>query len=366
METLKVLVIDDTIVYRKIVGDVLKAIPGVEVVGTANNGKIALSKIATLKPDLITLDIEMPEVNGIEVLQELQKSPSPPVVVMLSTLTQQGSEMTIKALELGAFDFVPKPDAGTMADNMLKVKQAIEPIIATLKRQKALQFNIRHRISTPPPNKRTEQRHPQTPVTATQRPQVKTKSEIIGIGISTGGPNALTRMIPMLPADFKVPILIVQHMPPMFTASLANSLNNKSPLEVKEAQDGDVILPGRILIAPGGKQMKIIAGKDGLSRIIKITDDPPENSCRPSVDYLFRSIAQYYVGRSTGVIMTGMGSDGSKGLAQMKKNGSYIIAQDEESCTVFGMPKEPIESGIVDVVAPLDRIADEIVKTVIL
>ncbi len=364
MENLKVLVIDDTIVYRKIVGDVLKAIPGVEVVGTANNGKIALSKIATLKPDLITLDIEMPEVNGIEVLQELQKSPSPPVVVMLSTLTQQGSEMTIKALELGAFDFVPKPDAGKMADNLLKVKEAIEPIIAALKRQKTTRFKIRNRIS-PLPIKRTEERHPQTQVTATPRSRVKTKSEIIGIGISTGGPNALTRMIPMLPADFKAPILIVQHMPPMFTASLANSLNNKSPLEVKEAADGDVIMPGRILIAPGGKQMKIIAGKDGISRVIKITDDPPENSCRPSVDYLFRSIAQYYVGRSTGVIMTGMGSDGSKGLVQMKKNGSHIIAQDEASCTVFGMPKEPIETGIVNVIAPLDKIAEEIIKTVI-
>ncbi len=363
METIKVVVIDDTIVYRKIVGDVLKAIPGVEVVGTANNGKIALSKITSLKPDLITLDIEMPEMNGIEVLQELHKQPSPPKVIMLSTLTQQGSEMTIKALELGAFDFVPKPDAGKMADNMLKVKQAIEPIVAALKRQKTTRFNIRHRISSPPPVKRSETRPPNSTI---QPPRLKTKSEIVGIGISTGGPNALTRMIPMLPADFKAPILIVQHMPPMFTASLANSLNNKSQLEVKEAEDGDVVIPGRILIAPGGKQMKIVAGGDGITRKIKITDDPPENSCRPSVDYLFRSIAQHYVGRATGVIMTGMGSDGSKGLAQMKKNGSHIIAQDEASCTVFGMPKEPIESGITDVIAPLDRIADEILKTVIL
>ncbi|MCP4719458.1 MAG: chemotaxis response regulator protein-glutamate methylesterase [Desulfobacteraceae bacterium] len=364
MEKLKVLVVDDTIVYRKIVGDVLKAIPGVEVVGTANNGKIALSKISSLKPDLITLDIEMPEMNGIEVLQELHKHPSPPMVIMLSTLTQQGSEMTIKALELGAFDFVPKPDAGKMADNLLKVKQAIEPIVAALKRQKAFRFNLRHKISSPSPKKQTEQKKTTTPASPAPRLGVKTKSEIVGIGISTGGPNALTRMIPMLPGNFKAPILIVQHMPPMFTASLANSLNNKSKLEVKEAEEGDVIMPGRILIAPGGKQMKIVAGGDGISRKIKITDDPPENSCRPSVDYLFRSIAQHYVGRATGVIMTGMGSDGSKGLAQMKKNGSHTIAQDEPTCTVFGMPKEPIESGIVDVVAPLDRIADEILKTV--
>ena len=154
-------------------------------------------------------------------------------------------------------------------------------------------------------------------------------------------------------------------MPPLFTASLANSLNNKSPLHVKEAENGDTIEPGKIYIAPGGKQMKIIAGSDGITRKIKITDDPPENSCKPSVDYLFRSIAQYYVGRATGVIMTGMGSDGSKGLVQMTNNGSFVIAQNEETCTVYGMPKEPTESGIADVVAPLEKIAEEIMKTVI-
>jgi two-component system chemotaxis response regulator CheB len=168
----------------------------------------------------------------------------------------------------------------------------------------------------------------------------------------------------MLPKDLKVPVLIVQHMPPVFTASLANSLNKKSSLDVREAKDGDTIKPGTVLIAPGGKQMKIVAGADGLTRKIKITDDPPENSCKPSVDYLFRSIAQHYIGRATGVIMTGMGSDGSKGLVQMKNNGSVIIAQDEKTCTVYGMPKEPTESGLVDVIAPLEKIADEIVKTV--
>ncbi len=364
MQSIKAVVVDDTIVYRKIVGDVLKSIPGVEVVGTANNGKIALSKIKTLKPDIITLDIEMPEMNGIEVLQELKKMDKPPLTVMLSTLTQQGSEMTIRALELGAFDFVPKPEAGKMADNMLKVKQAFDPIIKAIKRRKG---GVSAFDSTGTAPARPAAPKPIKPrVAIPRKPLIRSKSEIIGIGISTGGPNALTKMIPMLPADFKAPILIVQHMPPMFTASLANSLNNKSQLEVKEAEDGDVVQPGRVLIAPGGKQMKIIAGADGLTRKIKITDDPPENSCKPSVDYLFRSIAQHYVGRSTGVIMTGMGSDGSKGLTQMKKNGSVVIAQDENSCTVFGMPKEPIETGLADVIAPLDRIADEIVKTVIL
>ncbi len=365
MQSIKAVVVDDTIVYRKIVGDVLKAIPGVEVVGTANNGKIALSKIKTLKPDLITLDIEMPEMNGIEVLQELKKMDKPPLTVMLSTLTQQGSEMTIRALELGAFDFVPKPEAGKMADNLLKVKQAIDPIIKVIKRRKG-GVSAFSSTGTVAPAKPAAPKPVRPRAAIPKTPVIRSKSEIVGIGISTGGPNALTKMIPMLPANFKAPILIVQHMPPMFTASLANSLNNKSQLEVKEAEDGDVVQPGRVLIAPGGKQMKIIAGADGLTRKIKITDDPPENSCKPSVDYLFRSIAQHYVGRSTGVIMTGMGSDGSKGLTQMKKNGSVVIAQDEDSCTVFGMPKEPIETGLADVIAPLDRIADEIVKTVIL
>jgi len=363
MENLRALVIDDTIVYRKIVGDVLKEIPGVEVIGTANNGKIALSKIASLKPDFITLDIEMPEVNGIEVLKALKNQPHSPVVIMLSTLTQHGSEMTIKALELGAFDFVAKPDQGKMAENMQKVRDAIFPIINTLKRQKQTKLKIYEKIHVKTGSPRdVVNKLPTPPI---PRSMIRSKSEIIGIGISTGGPNALTKMIPMLPANLKAPVLIVQHMPPLFTASLANSLNNKSPLEIKEAENGDIIEAGKIFIAPGGKQMKIIAGADGISRKIKITDDPPENSCKPSVDYLFRSIAQHYVGRSTGVIMTGMGSDGSKGLVQMKNNGSIIIAQNEETCTVYGMPKEPIESGIADIVVPLDKIAEEIVKTVI-
>ena len=363
MEKIKALVVDDTIVYRKIVGDVLKEIPGVEVIGTANNGKIALSKIASLKPDLITLDIEMPEVNGIEVLEKLAKLPDAPVTIMLSTLTQQGSEMTIKALELGAFDFVPKPGEGKMAENMKKVKDAILPIIEGYKRRKSTQLKIREKIHQKPAAPKTVP--PQPAPAAARRPAGRAKAEVVGIGISTGGPNALTKMIPMLPADLKASVLIVQHMPPLFTASLANSLNNKAKLPVKEAADGDIIEPGTVLIAPGGKQMKIVAAADGLARKIKITDDPPENSCKPSVDYLFRSIAQHYVGRSTGVIMTGMGSDGSKGLVQMKNNGSTVIAQNEETCTVYGMPKEPIESGVADIIVPLEKIAEEIVKTVI-
>jgi two-component system chemotaxis response regulator CheB len=246
---------------------------------------------------------------------------------------------------------------------MLKVKKTLEPIVRHVKRHKFGRIDpaARQKPATP-----ARVRKPRV-VTKSAQPRpagIRSKSQIIGIGISTGGPNALTKMIPMLPKDLKVPILIVQHMPPVFTASLADSLNKKSALEVVEAKDGDTVKPGKVFIAPGGRQMKIVAGADGLTRKIKITDDPPENSCKPSADYLFRSIAQHYIGRATGVIMTGMGSDGSKGLVQMKNNGSFIIAQDEKTCTVYGMPKNPTESGIVDVVAPLEKIADEIVKTV--
>ena len=190
------------------------------------------------------------------------------------------------------------------------------------------------------------------------------KPEIVGIGVSTGGLKALAQMMPQLPPNLKVPILIVQHMPPIFTQSLAMSLNSKCPFEVREAIDGEPVQPNIAIIAPGGKQMKVVAGVDGKSRIVRITDDPPENSCKPSVDYLFRSIAQHYVGRSAGVIMTGMGTDGNIGLKLMKRNGSIIIAQDEATCVVYGMPKEAVENGIADIIAPLDRIAEEICRSI--
>lgn len=359
---LKVLVIDDTVVYRKIVSDVLAELPDVEVVGSAHNGKAAILKIKTLKPDLLTLDIEMPEMNGLEVLEHLQKVAPGVGAVMLSTLTQEGGAMTMRALELGAFDFIPKPQSGTLAGNKEVIKKALGPIIQAFKRS--------HGISTvlgrPKPIVRTQPRLDK-PLSRKTLPLAGKRigpSAIIGIGVSTGGPNALARMLPRLPQDIGVPIVVVQHMPPVFTHSLAKSLDSKCGLKVCEGTNGEPLRPNVIYIAPGGKQMKIVAGSDGKQRVLKITDDPPENSCRPSVDYLFRSIAELYVGRATGVIMTGMGSDGTAGLKLMKRNGAAVIAQDEASCVVFGMPKEPINAGIVDVVAPLENIAQQIVKTV--
>jgi two-component system chemotaxis response regulator CheB len=375
---LRVLVVDDTIVYRKSVSDVLSEIPGIEVVGVAHNGKIAMSKIVSLKPDLHTLDIEMPEMNGIEVLTELQSNYPKIGAIMVSTLTSDGGEMTMKALELGAFDFILKPTAKTPAESKRQLKNSLAPIIKEFKRSRTAssllgnkgKFNKASKLLRKKPLKPLSARRTPAPLAAARTtPQAKPsiqhgKSEIITIGISTGGPNALTQMLPMLPGNIGVPIVIVQHMPPVFTKSLAASLNAKCALTVKEAQDREDLKDNTVYIAPGGKQMKIVASADGLNRQIKITNDPPENSCRPSADYLFRSVGDYYVGRTTAVIMTGMGSDGTKGLEVLKQKGAVIIAQNEDTCVVFGMPKKPIESGMADVIAPLNKIADEIVKSV--
>ena len=251
-----------------------------------------------------------------------------------------------------------------MDENRNKIKAAIAPMIRAFRRSAAisgiLRSKVRPRKASLPPKRRQAAELPgRLPATLK-----RSRAEIVVIGISTGGPNALAKMLPLIPKDIGVPILIVQHMPPMFTRSLASSLAAKCSIDVREAKQGEPIEPNTALIAPGGKQMKIVAGADGKSRIVKISDDPPENSCKPSVDYLFRSVAHHYVGRATGVIMTGMGSDGTAGLKLMKQNGATIIAQDEQSCVVFGMPKEAAETGLADAVVPLDQIADMIMKTV--
>jgi len=365
-KNLRVLVVDDTIVYRKIVSDILSELPNVEVVGVAGNGKIAMSKIERLKPDLLTLDIEMPEMNGLEVLSQIKTRGLDVGVIMLSTLTRTGGEMTLKALELGAFDFITKPQTGTMQENREEIKKKLVPMLSVFVNRKVVKDRLKGKGSDltcrEPEKTRLSAVHV---MRANSHSTLKrNNSEVVAIGVSTGGPNALAVMMPELPGDLGVPVLIVQHMPPKFTKSLADKLNSKCALEVREAVDGEGLQPNVALIAPGGKQMKVVAGVGRRDRIVRITDDPPENSCKPSVDYLFRSIAHTYVGCATGVIMTGMGSDGTLGVKLMKRNGSTIIAQDEASCVVYGMPKGPTEAGVVDVVAPLNKIAHEITKTV--
>jgi len=364
---LRVLIVDDTIVYRKIVTDVLSNLPDVEVVGSAHNGKAAITKITSLKPDLLTLDIEMPEMNGLEVLEYIKDKGLDVGAVMLSTLTHEGGEMTMKALDLGAFDFILKPQEGSMAENTEALKKTIVPILKAFARRNEIKHLLKGRICSKEGNKKNNRSSDSDQVVHRMNQvsgRLRQKSEIVAIGVSTGGPKALAKMMPSLPSNLGVPILIVQHMPPMFTMSLAKSLDAKCSFDVREARDGEPVVSNVALIAPGGKQMKIMAGGDGKSRVIRITDDPSENNCKPSVDYLFRSIAHHYVGRATGVIMTGMGSDGFLGLQLMKKSGSTIIAQNGETSVVYGMPKGPIDAGIVDIIAPLDMIASEICFTV--
>ena len=366
-EPLRVLVVDDTAFYRKIVSEVLSEIPDVEVIGTANNGKIAMSKIASLKPDILTLDIEMPEMNGLDVLSSIRSEGHDVGAIVLSTLTHKGGDLTMQALDLGAFDFITKPETKNIEESKKQIKNALSSMFKAYSRRQEIRNILEGRLSLFKNDKETEAKVP--PIGAVRRvsssvDRRKRTAEIIGIGVSTGGPKALSQMMPEIPADINVPILIVQHMPSIFTQSLAKSLDSKCALNVKEAIDGETVQPNVAFIAPGGKQMKIVAGMDGRERIVRITDDPPENSCKPSVDYLFRSIAQHYIGRSAGVIMTGMGSDGSEGLSLMKRNGATIIAQDESTCIVYGMPKKAIDGGLVDIIAPLDQIASEICQLV--
>ncbi|MDY6824971.1 MAG: chemotaxis response regulator protein-glutamate methylesterase [Thermodesulfobacteriota bacterium] len=373
IEKLKVLVVDDTIVYRKIISEVLTGFPNVEIVGTANNGKTAVSRIVSLSPDLITLDVDMPGMDGIQVLEEINRLELDVGVVMLSSLTHEGGELTVRALELGAFDFIPKPELSSISDNKAFIRYRLGPMLRSFSGRREIKRILSGKTKF---RKKIKETLTDTQLKAGETLKEKIRlpgiigpssprvaSKIVAIGISTGGPRALARLIPNLPADIGVPVVIVQHMPPLFTQSLAKSLNAKSALTVKEAEDGECLQANTVYIAPGGHQMKI-GTSGGEEKIIRVTEDPPENSCRPSVDYLFRSVAGHYGQAATAVIMTGMGTDGNRGLGVLKKANAFLIAQDEATCTVFGMPKWPIEANIVDVVASLDAISQEILNSV--
>jgi two-component system chemotaxis response regulator CheB len=343
MNQLRAIVIDDSIVYRSQLVDAFSTLQDVRVVGFASDGKAGLEKVAQIKPDLVTLDIEMPVLNGIETLTILKRDFPSIKVIMVSSLTKEGSRETIKALELGALDFITKPDLSTVEQNKAVLHDQLARIIS----------NLVASIKEP---SRPVVTQPAVPIIN----KVKAIPAIIGIGSSTGGPKALSILLPQLPRDLPVPIVITQHMPPLFTASLAESLNRKGPLTVVEARNGDQLKKGTVYIAPGGHQMGIQLSSDGMTKEIILTDDPPENFCKPSVDYLFRAIAKIYKERAAGIILTGMGKDGAAGLYMMKKFGAGTIAQNEQTCTVFGMPKEAILTGAVDFVLPIDKIANEI------
>ena len=356
---MKILIVDGTIFYRKILKDVFAEIYGVEVVGTAQNGKVALEKINNLKPGLVTLDVEMPYMNGLETLQIIQKEKLDVDVIMVSSKTQRGSDIAIQALTFGAFDFIPKPNVSDHDENKRVLKREIMSKLLILKHKKRLYPSKKPNIKV------LEQTKIKTPPSMNNIKKVKRtkKSQIIAIGSSTGGPNALNELLTKLPDNIGVPIVVTQHMPPVFTASLARTLNNKSKLTVKEACDGDVLENNVVYIAAGGKQMKVASGAK-FQKMIRLTDDPPENSCRPAVDYLFRSVAREYGSKVTGVVLTGMGSDGKIGMSVMKAAGAVCIVQNAETSVVYGMPKAVIEAGLADFILPIEKISEQIMKTV--
>jgi two-component system, chemotaxis family, protein-glutamate methylesterase/glutaminase len=339
-DPLRVLVVDDSALYRQLVKNVLRDCANVEVVGVAKSGEEALQLVTELTPNLLTLDVQMPGMDGIQVLRELRRRRSPVKALMLSSLTASGAQVTTDALLAGAFDFILKPSGADAALNRKVLLSALTEKIEALRAAKPA------RVSR----------------STTEVIQPSDRFKAVLIGTSTGGPIALREVLPAFPEDFPLPVLIVQHMPAQYTHTLAERLNEASPLEVVEACDAMALEGGWAYIAPGGRHMKVI--RRGEKLVIQITDDPPENSCRPSVDTLFRSAAEVLGGNVIAVIMTGMGRDGAEGCRLLKQQGGYIIAEHADSCIVFGMPKAVIDANLADSVVPLDRIASSVVRRV--
>lgn len=340
----KVLIVDDSAFMRKVLSDIIDSEDSLSVIGTATDGKDALDKIAELDPDIITLDVEMPIMDGINCLKEImQRFPKP--VIMLSSGTEHGAELTIRALDEGAVDFIAKPKNIFEIKNEKKKNEIIEKINIA----KNIKFN-----SLKCKSRDCDESH----VVKSS----KVLKYIIAIGTSTGGPKALQSVIPFLPGDIPAAVLIVQHMPPGFTNSLAERLDSKSELVVKEATHKERILAGHVYIAPGDSHMLIETASNG-DIMINLDKSPPVSGHRPSVDVMMESLSSTGLKNIIGVIMTGMGADGSNGVKKLKDvNKSYIIAQDEETSVVFGMPKMAIQTGAVDKVVSLDKISEEIIQ----
>lgn len=371
---LRVLVVDDSALYRKFVKDALSGESDIEVVGTAHHGQAALERIIELRPDLITLDVDMPELDGLGVLAALRERQLPVGVIVCSALTSDGASTTLKALSLGAFDFVIKPsDQSSPTESFSALRQQLLPKVRQYgeRRANALPGSDDVRCTTTPfPPRGTAPLMPPADVGGNATADVRRSTTslpplrpgIVVIGISTGGPAALDVMLPALPADLGVPVIVVQHMPPVFTRSMANDLNQKCKLPVAETFDMAKLRPNNIWIAAGGKQTKVEFVDSGM--YLRVNDDAPENNCRPSVDYLFRSVADQYGGRALGVIMTGMGNDGTAGCQLLRQCNASVIAQSAASCTVYGMPRSIIENKLSTQVLPLHEIAAGITSLV--
>ena len=346
-EKIKVLVVDDSALVRKIVTDILHRDPDIEVVGTANNGKTAIFKNGALNPDVITLDIEMPIMDGLEALRVIIET-NPKPVIMMSVLTQHGAEATFRALEYGAVDFIPKPSTA--------LSVSVEEIADLLIRKVKSVYKSKVKLH---PGGEAERRGDDT-----LKPEGMRKKEpgnrVVAIGTSTGGPSALLQVFQKLPSDFGSPVLVVQHMPEGFTRAFAERLNLNSGLSVKEAEDGDRVRPGFGYIAPGHSHMRIEQGQG--ERFLRVFQGDKVSGHRPSIDVLFDSVAETCGRDSVGVIMTGMGRDGADGIARIKDRGGYTIAQDEDTSVVYGMNRVAVQSGAIDRVVSLYRIAETIME----
>jgi two-component system, chemotaxis family, protein-glutamate methylesterase/glutaminase len=355
---IRVLIVDDAVVFRRLVAEELGRDPRLEVVGTAANGRIALAKITQVNPDVVILDVEMPEMDGLATLKELRKTHPRLPVIMFSALTERGAEATLDALALGASDYFTKPASAEGADACLAViREQLIPQIKALCAHEQRGANDAGRkvfgFRSQPVSA-----IPSSVVTRSQPTPVR----VLAIGASTGGPNALAELFHQLPADFPVPILIVQHMPPMFTRLLAERLSAECAIPVQEAAAGTLLEPGKAWIAPGDFHM--IVAPDGKHTRLLVHQDPPENSCRPAVDVLLRSVAKTYGRNSLSVILTGMGQDGLRGCELLREVGGQIVVQDEATSVVWGMPGAVARAGLAERVLPLSFIADEILRRV--
>ena len=352
---IRVLIVDDSAFMRKVIGDMLSAEPDIEVVARARNGDEAMRRLLELSPDVVTLDVEMPGKNGLDVLREIMAE-KPVPVVMVSSLTKHGADVTMQALAAGAVEFVTKP-SGSISLDMEKVRDELCQKVRVASSAAIRNAAAKPRVSAPVDLLKKSEPKQDLPV---QRRDLKKRMEMLVIASSTGGPVALLEVIPALPADFPLPILIVQHMPPGFTASFAQRLNERSKLKVFEACDGLPIRRGTAIIAPGGYHLVV---ERKLTEIVcRLTETPPVRSVRPAADVLFSSVAEIVGGQVIALVLTGMGKDGTDGSRALREKGAYVMAESKETCVIYGMPASVIDAGLVDEVLPLYSIASGLVR----
>ncbi|MEC2053824.1 chemotaxis response regulator protein-glutamate methylesterase [Peribacillus psychrosaccharolyticus] len=360
MKKITVLIVDDSAFMRKLLKDFLTEDPNILIVGTARNGADAIKKVKELKPDVVTLDVEMPIMDGIDALKVMMEE-CPTAVIMLSSTTQEGTESTLAAMQLGAFDFIAKP-SGAISLDLHKIKsELISKVLCAGTANIAKLHMPQNDCERKPAVVESSSETVQQKFLTHKHIPYKTGSEkkLIVIGTSTGGPRALQTVLSMLPASINAPILVVQHMPPGFTKSLSQRLDTLSAIQVKEAEDGEILKKGTAYIAPGGYHLKV--KKLGMSLAVSIDQTDQQNGHRPSVDTLFESVSEIENYEKIAVIMTGMGMDGANGLIQLKKTGlTMAIAESQETSIVFGMPKAAIATGCINKVVDVEQIASVI------